>query len=111
MAWLAHHPDISWGWPLPSLNQLAKAPEGYLSQACIYSAPQKEPRLHLAGAVSSTTDTALARQLFSLSQTPAAAPAWSLGGRSCWICLLVNAKLCALHRASHRVGSQQIFTE
>lgn len=28
VAWLAHHPDISWGWSVPSLHQLAKAPEG-----------------------------------------------------------------------------------
>lgn len=59
MAWLAHHPDISWGWSVPSLNQLAKAPEGYLSQAGICRAPRKEPRLDLARAVSSTPDTVL----------------------------------------------------
>ena len=33
------------------------------------------------------------------------------GRQSCWICTLLSAKLCALQKTWHRVGSQEIFTE
>lgn len=49
MAWLAHHPDISWGWSAPPLNQLAQAPEGRLSQACIQSVHRKSQGWILLG--------------------------------------------------------------
>ena len=73
VAWLAHHLDISWVWSVPSWNQLARAPEGSLSAACICGTTEKAKAGSCQVSVLSYGHSL--RQLFSLFQTPTAAPA------------------------------------